>query len=376
MTRSSASPRGLALGGPARRLAAGTPRSKRVSTCGRRARPALRRRPGRQAGDVVRRDAGPGRRAGLPGAVVAELLQTDAHPHDGTVEFIYRWRRAGPRSRNAGGAHGPEPARVRGGTALACAKGTWTGAGPDYRYSWNRTVRRSRTRGRTRTSWLNEDLGTSLSCTVTARNTAGTRSATTAGLSIDGIVAGAPTPSTAPGGHRHGGPRPDAHLRPGAWAGTPTGFTVLWRRDGETVGNGPTWVGVGADTTARCAAWSSRRTPRARARRARPGSAQARAGATGVVINGGDADATSPDAGSPSGCRPRRRRSVALHLGPVRHVGCADRDPVAHVHLRLDDGLGPRPPLTWSVHVQLHGTGAVHSDAIRIDRPALRFGVR
>ncbi|GAB6985416.1 hypothetical protein JCM10369A_19400 [Nocardioides pyridinolyticus] len=276
---------------------------------------------------------------------------------------------------NAGGAAAPTLSGSGAvGTALTCSKGTWTGTGIDHRYSWNRNGAPIADTRSDRYVVLSEDLGTSISCTVTARNAAGTRTATTAGMSLDGIVGGAPAPGAAPAITGTAAVGQTLTCDPGTWTNAPTGVTTLWQRDGETVGTGPTWVVVAPDTTAtlRCLVIASNAAGAGAARSTGVGGGACQ-GATGVVINGGAADTISPHV----------QLSIRVPAGTTS-ISISNRSDMSGAQTVSPSGTCtyawtmdsvPGLPLTWSVYVRLDGTGTIYSDAIRIDQPVSRFGL-
>ena len=84
---------------------------------------------------------------------------------------------------------------------------------------------------------LSEDQGTALSCSVTARNTAGSTSLSTSTRVVPTSVAGAPSPATAPVITGTAATGQTLTCDVGTWTGDPTiTFTTVWQRDGETIG--------------------------------------------------------------------------------------------------------------------------------------------
>ena len=257
------------------------------------------------------------------------------------------------------------------GTALACEKGVWTGTNLTYRYSWSRNGAPIPDTGSDHYVVLSEDQGKSLTCTVTARNAAGSTLATTSGRVVPAVVAGAPTPTAAPSITGTAALGQTLTCDTGTWTGDPTiTFTTIWQRDGETLGAGPTHVVVAADqaATLRCVVVASNGTTSKGAARSAPVGGGACDGPVGVVINDGDADTASPDVQlsvrAPAG-------TTTLLISNSADMSGATSVPVSGTCTypwRLDSI--PGLPLTWSVYVQFDGTGTPVTDSIRVNQPA------
>ena len=254
------------------------------------------------------------------------------------------------------------------GTALTCNRGTWTGTGISYRYSWNRDGVPVPDTGSDRYVVLSEDVGAGISCTVTARNSAGTTPRTTTTRTI-AVVGGVPTPTAPPAITGTASVGQTLTCSPGTWTGAPTGLTTIWQRDGETVGVGTTHVVVAADqgATLRCLVVATNAAGRGAARSA-PVGGGACEGAPGVVINDGDPETSSPDVQLtirvPAG-------TTTIAISNSADMAGATTVPVSGTcTYPWTMSSIPGLPLSWSVYVQFDGVGTPRSDSIVVDQPA------
>jgi hypothetical protein len=132
------------------------------------------------------------------------------------------------------------------GQTLTVSNGTWSGS-PTYTYQWRRAG--TAISGATTSAYLliSSDVGTVITCTVTATNAGGSNAATTAGTSV--VVPLAPTNSSAPvisGTSIEGQTLTVSSL--GAWTGSPT-YAYQWRRNGSVISGatGVSYILVTAD---------------------------------------------------------------------------------------------------------------------------------
>lgn len=255
------------------------------------------------------------------------------------------------------------------GTALTCDPGTWTGFGITYGYAWSRDGVPIPDTGTARYVVLSEDLGTSLTCTITARNAAGARSATTPGLPLDALVPGAPVPTAPPAITGTAAVGQTLTCSTGTWDGAPTSFTTIWQRDGETVGTGATRTVVAADQTGtlRCVVIASNAAGKGAARSEGIGGA-ACTGPVGVTINAGAADTTNPHV----------QLSIRVPAGTTS-ITISNNADLSGAATRAVSGTCTYPwkldsipglPLTWPVYVQFNGAGTLYSDTIVVSEPA------
>ena len=256
------------------------------------------------------------------------------------------------------------------GTALTCDKGTWTGTGITYRYAWSRNGTPIADSGSERYVVLTDDLAHSITCTVTARNTAGTGTATTTSMSLDALVVGAPTSTTAPEITGTAAVGQTLTCSTGTWTGAPTGYATIWQRNGETVGPSSTHVVVAADlgATLRCVVIATNAAGRGAARSA-PVGGGACTGAAGVVINGGDAQTSSPQV-QLSIRVPGGTTSIAISNSSDMSGARTVTPSGTCTYAWTMDSI-PGLPLPWSVHVQLNGAGTIYTDSIVVDEPAM-----
>ncbi len=135
------------------------------------------------------------------------------------------------------------------GQVLTCDPGTWTGTGITYTYLWRRNTT---TAGVGATYPVTSaDVGTALTCAVTATSADGSTTATSAPVTVSGPSGHAPANTTPPaitGTAAVGG---TLACSPGVWTGTPT-YAYLWRRGGLTIdgATGSTYVAAAADAGA------------------------------------------------------------------------------------------------------------------------------
>jgi hypothetical protein len=143
------------------------------------------------------------------------------------------------------------------GEVLTCLPGAWSGTGLSYGYAWKRDDVAVPLATWSSYTVLSEDVGTSLTCTVTATNSQGSPQATSAAVGIPGPSGHAPANLTAPS--VTGTPAPGQTLTcdPGTWAGTPELVTTYkWQRDGNDLTGAATAtypvVAADAGTSLRC----------------------------------------------------------------------------------------------------------------------------
>ncbi|MGB0102180.1 MAG: hypothetical protein WBP61_18015, partial [Nocardioides sp.] len=261
------------------------------------------------------------------------------------------------------------------GTALTCAPGSWTGADLTYGYSWSRNGVPIADTGSDRYVVLSADVGSSISCTVTARNTAGSATAGSPAVSLDAVVAGAPTPTGAPVISGAATLGQTLTCSTGTWTGAPTSFVRLWQRDGETVGTGATHVLVAADQTAslRCVVVAANAAGKGAARSG-PVRGGACDGPVGVTINAGAAETTSPavqlSIKAPTGV-------TTISISNNADLSGAVSVPVSGTcsYAWTMDSV-PGLPLTWSVYVRFDGAGTTYQDSIVVNQPATVAGRR
>jgi hypothetical protein len=121
------------------------------------------------------------------------------------------------------------------GQSLSCSTGTWTNSPAAYAYQWNRNG--SPIAGATGATYTVQgaDQGHTLTCTVTASNSAGPGSpATSAGVAV-AAPPGVPVDTAAP--RISGTPSPGDRLTcsTGAWTNAPTVYARRWKRGGTAI---------------------------------------------------------------------------------------------------------------------------------------------
>ncbi|MBI2245841.1 MAG: hypothetical protein HYU55_18490 [Nocardioides sp.] len=122
------------------------------------------------------------------------------------------------------------------GEALTCLPGAWSGSGVSYEYAWKRNNVAIPLATWSSYTILSEDVGASLTCTVTARNGQGTAQATSAGFGIGGPSGHAPGNVTPPSLSGTAAPGETLTCDPGAWVGIPELVTTYsWQRSGRTL---------------------------------------------------------------------------------------------------------------------------------------------
>jgi hypothetical protein len=120
------------------------------------------------------------------------------------------------------------------GQPLSCSTGTWTNSPTAYAYSWNRDG--SAIPGAAGSSYTVQgaDQGHTLTCTVTASNSAGPGSpATSAGVAVS--AAGVPVDTAAPKISGTPGPGDRLTCSTGAWTNAPTAYAYTWKRGGGAI---------------------------------------------------------------------------------------------------------------------------------------------
>jgi len=132
------------------------------------------------------------------------------------------------------------------GATLTCSQGTWTGAPTSYGYQWLRNG--TNISGATASTYVitSTDQGTSLTCTVTATNSFGSRSATSSALSIP---PGPPVNTTLPLISGSTGVGSTLACSTGAWTFSPSSYAYQWKRDGTNISGATSsgYVVVSAD---------------------------------------------------------------------------------------------------------------------------------
>ncbi|WP_395657348.1 hypothetical protein [Nocardioides sp.] len=260
-------------------------------------------------------------------------------------------------------------------TALTCAPGTWTGGGISYHYVWNRNGTPVADTDSDKYVVLSADQGASMSCTVTASNGAGTAAATSGGKTVPAVPGGSPTVTTPPSISGTTGTGQTLTCAVGTWTGSPTSYTVVWQRDGATIGTGTTYVQVAADQdhALRCLVVASNAAGKGAARSEAVGGSTGCSGEVGVLINGGAAETTNPavqltiraPAGATTVAVSNHASMAGATVFPLAG-GCT-------VPWTMDSI--PGLPLTWSVYVQFDNDATTYSDAIVVNQPAARLSL-
>ncbi len=119
------------------------------------------------------------------------------------------------------------------GNTLSATTGTWTNAPTGFAYQWNRAG--SAISGATTATYLlvSADVGTTITCSVTATNAGGSNLATSAATSA--ILIAAPVNSAVPtisGATTQGS---TLSATTGTWSNSPTGYTYQWNRAGSAI---------------------------------------------------------------------------------------------------------------------------------------------
>lgn len=137
---------------------------------------------------------------------------------------------------------------------LSCSTGTWTNSPTSYTYQWKRnTVNIGSATNDTYTT-VDADAGTTITCLVTAINTAGNTPATTAGVA----VSGGPSNTVAPVVSGTTTVGQVLSTTNGTWLGnTGNVYTYQWKRTGVNIGSATsstyTLVAADIDATITCA---------------------------------------------------------------------------------------------------------------------------
>jgi len=137
------------------------------------------------------------------------------------------------------------------GSTLTTTDGTWTGTPPpSFTYQWKRDG--ATIVGAIISTYTTQaaDVGTSVTCTVTATNVAGSASANSNGITP---TASAPVNTVAPSVSGSAPVGSTLTSTTGTWTGTPTPtYAYQWKRDGVDIGGATasTYVTVVADTGA------------------------------------------------------------------------------------------------------------------------------
>ncbi len=117
------------------------------------------------------------------------------------------------------------------GQQLSCSQGTWTNGPTSFSFAWRRA--NSAIAGATSSSYtvVSADAGLQLTCAVTASNTAGSNSATSAGVTVAGAPAATANPVIS------GTPVVSQQLScsQGTWTNGPTSFSFAWRRANSAI---------------------------------------------------------------------------------------------------------------------------------------------
>ncbi|WP_395690833.1 hypothetical protein [Nocardioides sp.] len=256
------------------------------------------------------------------------------------------------------------------GTALTCDKGSWSGQNLVYHYSWRRDGTPIADTDDSRYVVLSDDQGSTLTCQVTARNTAGSVSVPSTGKTVPAAPGGAPDVLTLPSITGTSGEGLQLTCDVGSWSGAPTGYAVVWQRDGVTIATGITYTQTSADTdhALRCLVVASNAAGRGAARSPARGSVPC-GETTGVVINGGAAETTSPEVEltitPPPGARWFTISNNETMAGGQTFdvsVGCT-------IYPWQMDSI-PGLPLSWSVYVTFDNDEHTYHDDIVIRQPA------
>ncbi|CAI9403570.1 hypothetical protein [Nocardioides sp. T2.26MG-1] len=191
------------------------------------------------------------------------------------------------------------------GEVLTCLPGGWSGTGLGFAYIWRRDGTAIAQATWSAYTVLSPDVGTTLTCAVTATNGQGSATATSAGVVISGPSGHAPSNLTSPAVTGTAAAGQTVTCDPGTWAGTPELVqTYTWQRNGADVSGATAAtyaVGAGdAGASLRCVVVVAN--GYGKAALASPGVAVAGGGGSssclgqiGVSVNGGATRVTSPD---------------------------------------------------------------------------------
>ncbi|MGY2701627.1 hypothetical protein [Nocardioides sp. HB32] len=259
------------------------------------------------------------------------------------------------------------------GTALTCGTGTWTGNPSTYRYSWSRNGAPIPQTAAPQYVVLSEDVGQTLTCTVTAVNDSGSTASTSAGTQVAGPSGHAPASATRPAITGSAAVGQVLTCDPGTWTGDPViTYLYLWQRNGDTIANGRTYTVGAADAgkLLRCVVVAGNGSGKGAARSA-PVGGDSCSGAVGVTINGGATETPTPDV----------QLSVRPPVGAtsVTISNASDFSDATTVPLvstcSYDWEMSSIPglPMSWSVYVRFDTGPTAYTDAIVVREPSARL---
>jgi hypothetical protein len=119
------------------------------------------------------------------------------------------------------------------GNTLSISNGTWTNSPTSFAYQWKRDG--ADIAGATGTTYVptDPDIGTNITCTVTASNAAGSGSATTS--AVGPVLSAAPANSTSPVVSGTGTSGQTLTTTNGTWTNLPTAYAYQWQSDGVDI---------------------------------------------------------------------------------------------------------------------------------------------
>lgn len=123
------------------------------------------------------------------------------------------------------------------GQSLTCTPGVWSGTAPiTFSYDWKRNGSVVGGAAASTYTVVSEDVGDTLTCTVSATNAAGTISATSAGLTVSGGSGHSPANTVDPTITGTAAVGQAVTCNPGTWTGVPTiTYLYAWQRAGAPI---------------------------------------------------------------------------------------------------------------------------------------------
>lgn len=256
------------------------------------------------------------------------------------------------------------------GSAVTCDPGQWSDPAAVLSYGWSRNGIPLPHTAAAKHVVLNADIGTRLSCTVTASNVHGSTAATSGPRTIGGPSGHAPAVVAAPTVTGTVATGETLTCLPGTWTGDPS-LVPVWLREGAIVANGQWAYPVAADDVGRavqCLVIADNGWGLGAARSAPAGDAGC-TGPPGVVVNGGAASTTIPVV------ELRLRAPAGATTAQIsNNPTFATSETVAiPADCTVDWTMGyiPGVPLDWTVYVRFDaGPVATYTDSILVDAPA------
>jgi hypothetical protein len=183
------------------------------------------------------------------------------------------------------------------GNSVTCQNGSWTNSPTSYSYRWQRNGTNISSATSQSYTIQAADVGQSLTCVVTATNSAGSASATSAPVT-PAAGGGVPANTSQPQISGTAVVGQTLSCAPGTWTNDPDFYTYRWRRNGTIVATGQNYTLVSADAgtaiTCEVIATNGSGTGTATSDPVTPTATGGGGGDVGVTINSGAIATNSP----------------------------------------------------------------------------------